>query len=67
MTVEELIEELREMPPTAIVAIDIRGDWELEPVAISYERGWAVIKTAEFDDTETVLLPDARPKGEYEP
>ncbi len=48
MTVDELVEALRELPQTAIVAVDVSGDWELEPVGVDYTRGWAIIKTTEF-------------------
>lgn len=43
MTVEELIEELKQMPPTASVVFEVNDEYSYDFARVSYSRGVAVI------------------------
>lgn len=56
MTVEELIEKLKQMPPTAMVVVEGENYQDLEPIRIEYNLGQVFIVTDEFTDTSSEFL-----------
>lgn len=50
MTVEDLIEELRAMPPTAVVTTVQYEDLDLKVVGCTYVYGRVVLETETLDD-----------------
>lgn len=56
MTVEELIEKLKQMPSTAMVVVEGENYQDLEPIRIEYNLGQVFIVTDEFADTSSEFL-----------
>ncbi len=54
MTVEDLIEELKTMPPTAVVTTVQYEDLDLKVTGCTYVYGRVVLEVEELDDEEPV-------------